>query len=121
MSLQPKAKEVRRYVDKMITLAKRGTDHAKMQANAWVYDRALVDALFEKVHQRYGQRKGGYCRVIGRTRYRRGDAAQMALLSLVESDEEVAQMKAGQPAEDEEAAPAQSKDSASDAAAGQAA
>jgi large subunit ribosomal protein L17 len=71
--LQPKAKAARKYVDKMITLAKRGDDHARNQAKGFVYNADLVDR-----HQ------GGYCRVVNEAKIRRGDAAEMALLQFID-------------------------------------
>jgi len=67
----------------MITLAKRGTPHAKMQMNAFVYDKDLVDAVFEEGPKRYSDREGGYCRVVRDLRTRRGDNAEMAIIELV--------------------------------------
>ena len=78
-----KAKALRKYVDHMITLAKRGTLHTRRQALAWVYDKDLVASLFEQVPERYADRNGGYCRVIREELPRRGDSAQMAIIELV--------------------------------------
>ena len=78
-----KAKALRKYVDHMITLAKRGTLHTRRQALAWIYDKDLVASLFEQVPVRYADRQGGYCRVIREELPRRGDSAQMAIIELV--------------------------------------
>ena len=78
-----KAKALRKYVDHMITLAKRGTLHTRRQALSWVYDKDLVASLFEQVPERYADRNGGYCRVIREELPRRGDSAQMAIIELV--------------------------------------
>lgn len=78
-----RAKAVRKPVDHIITLAKRGNLHARRQALAWVYDKDLVRRVFEKAPERYAQRHGGYCRVI-KTLCRRGDSAQMAFIEMVE-------------------------------------
>jgi large subunit ribosomal protein L17 len=78
-----KAKALRKYVDHMITLAKRGTLHTRRQALAWIYDKDLVASLFEQVPERYADRQGGYCRVIREELPRRGDSAQMAIVELV--------------------------------------
>jgi len=78
----PKAKAVRKHVDHMITLAKRGDLHARRQALGWIYDKSLVKSLFEAAPDRYGDRDGGYCRVL-RTVRRRGDFAKMAIIELV--------------------------------------
>lgn len=66
----------------MITLAKDGSLHARRQALGYIYDKALVHALFEQVPERYGDRNGGYTRVL-RTMPRRGDNAPMGIIELV--------------------------------------
>lgn len=82
--LLARAKEVRGKVDKMITLAKKGTLHHRRQALAYIYDKTLVKALFEQAPARYGARKGGYCRLIREeSPGRRGDGAKMAFVELV--------------------------------------
>eukprot|EP01039_Chlorochromonas_danica_P001575 gene1575-1720_t len=78
-----RAKELKRRVDKMITLAKKGTLHHRRQALAYIYDKDLVASLFEQAPERYGERQGGYCRVIHEEGSRRGDNAKMAILELV--------------------------------------
>jgi large subunit ribosomal protein L17 len=78
-----KAKAIRKYVDHMITLAKRGTLHTRRQAMGFLYDKDLVASLFEQVPERYAERNGGYCRVIREDLPRRGDSAQMAIVELV--------------------------------------
>ncbi len=77
-----RAKVVRSEVDRMITLAKDGSLAARRQAAAYLYDPKLVKSLFEDAPDRYGDRSGGYTRVI-RTVRRRGDNAEMAVLELV--------------------------------------
>lgn len=78
-----KAKELRKHVDHMITLAKTGTLHTRRQALGYIYDKDLVDSLFEAAPERYGDRNGGYCRVIREELPRRGDGADMAIIELV--------------------------------------
>lgn len=78
-----RAKELRREVDHMITLAKKGTLHHRRQAMAYMYDKDLVASLFEQAPGRYGERQGGYCRIIREKLLRRGDNAQMAIVELV--------------------------------------
>lgn len=78
-----RAKAIRPYVDKMIGLAKRGTLHARRQALGFIYDKDLVKNLFNKVPERYGERNGGYCRVIREYKFRRGDNAELAIIELV--------------------------------------
>jgi len=78
----PKAKEVRKIADKMITLAKRGDLHARRQALAFIRDPKVVSKLFDKLRAEYQDRQGGYTRII-QTGNRNGDAAPMAILELV--------------------------------------
>lgn len=77
-----KAKEVRKVVDKMITLAKRGDLHARRQALSFMQDNKVVAKLFDSLKDDYMDRNGGYTRII-QTGQRRGDAAPMAILELV--------------------------------------
>ncbi|MBO0349562.1 50S ribosomal protein L17 [Phormidium pseudopriestleyi FRX01] len=77
-----RAKAVRPEVERMITLAKNGSLPARRQAMGYVYDKQLVHALFEKAQERYGNRQGGYTRIM-RTVSRRGDNADMAIIELV--------------------------------------
>lgn len=77
-----RARAVRKWVDKMITLAKGGSLHERRQAMAWVYDKELVAALFEEVPKRYADRNGGYCSVKREFRARRGDNAELASCEL---------------------------------------
>jgi large subunit ribosomal protein L17 len=66
----------------MISLAKDGTLAARRRAIGYIYDKQLVHALFDKAQDRYGDRNGGYTRII-RTVRRRGDNAEMAIIELV--------------------------------------
>jgi large subunit ribosomal protein L17 len=86
--MQVKAKAAVKYVDHIITLAKRGDDHARIQAKAFVYDPHLVDNIFIGAPQRFKDRDGGYCRVIRppTIALRRGDRAEMAILQLSDLD-----------------------------------
>ncbi|KAK3212870.1 hypothetical protein Dsin_017576 [Dipteronia sinensis] len=77
-----RASAVRKYVDKMITLAKDGSLHKRRQALGFIYEKQIVHALFAEVPDRYGERNGGYTRII-RTLPRRGDNAPMAFIELV--------------------------------------
>lgn len=77
-----RAKAVRATTDKIISLAKDGTLHARRQALGYVYDKQLVHALFEQASERYSDRNGGYTRIY-RTVPRRGDNAEMAIIQLV--------------------------------------
>ena len=81
----PKAKAVKPLVEKMITLAKRDTLHARRQAAAFLETPAAVKKLFDKLGTRFGQRNGGYTRVV-RLGWRKGDGAEQAMLELVGSE-----------------------------------
>ena len=78
----PKAKEVRRVAEKMITLGKRGDLHARRQALAYIRSKDVVAKLFDTLSEQYAHRQGGYTRII-RTGVRPGDAAPMAIIELV--------------------------------------
>jgi large subunit ribosomal protein L17 len=81
----PKAKAIKPLVEKMITLAKRDTLHARRQAAAFLETPASVKKLFDKLGTRFGQRSGGYTRVV-RMGWRKGDGAELAMLELVGSE-----------------------------------
>ena len=88
-----KAKELRRWVDKVITLAKRGDLHARRQALAIVREKDVVHKLFEDAQNRFGQVNGGYSRIIKIGR-RPGDAAPMSLIELVSAEQQTKKGKA---------------------------
>jgi large subunit ribosomal protein L17 len=81
----PKAKAVRPLVDRMITLAKRDTLHTRRQAAAFLETPDAVKKLFDKLGTRFGQRNGGYTRVV-RLGWRKGDGAEQAMVELVGSE-----------------------------------
>ncbi|MEL6568643.1 MAG: 50S ribosomal protein L17 [Pseudomonadota bacterium] len=83
----PKAKEMKPFMDKLITLAKKGDLHARRQAIAKVRDRDAVKKLFEVMGDRYAERQGGYTRVL-KAGFRHGDNAPMAVIELVDRDED---------------------------------
>lgn len=80
-----KAKAVRPLVEKMITLAKRDSLHTRRQAAAFLETPAAVQKLFDKLGTRFGQREGGYVRLV-RLGNRKGDGAEQAMLELVGSE-----------------------------------
>src|SRR6202030_587479 len=80
-----KAKAARPLVEKMITLAKRDTLHTRRQAAAFLETPAAVKKLFDKLGTRFGQRNGGYTRVV-RLGFRKGDGAEQAIIELVRSE-----------------------------------
>ena len=82
----PKAKEVSRWADHLITLAKRGDLHARRQALAIVREKAVVHKLFDQAAERFGSVSGGYTRVVKLGR-RPGDAAPISLVELIYSQE----------------------------------
>jgi large subunit ribosomal protein L17 len=82
----PKAKELRRIADKIITLGKRGTPHARRIAQREVRETEVVEKLFGPIADRFKARPGGYTRVV-RLGRRHGDNAEMALIELVERTE----------------------------------
>ncbi len=82
---KPKAKELRSFADKMVTLGKRGTLHARRQAFAFLRDDAVVQKLFDSLAERYKDRQGGYTRVLA-AGHRYGDDAPMAVIELVDRD-----------------------------------
>ena len=98
----PKAKEMRRVVDRLITLAKRGDLHARRVAAARVRDERMVRKLFDVLGPRYQERNGGYTRVL-KAGYRYGDSAPMAVLELVDRDPEARGQDSGPTQEAEEA------------------
>lgn len=81
-----KAKELRRWADHVITLAKRGDLHARRQALSIVHDKVVVHKLFERAQELFGNRAGGYTRLVKVGR-RPGDAAPMTLVELVIPEE----------------------------------
>ncbi|MEL0108148.1 MAG: 50S ribosomal protein L17 [Rhodospirillaceae bacterium] len=84
----PKAKELRRFADKIITLGKQGTLHARRQAAAVVRDDEVLRKLFDTLAERYKDRAGGYTRVL-RAGHRYGDNAPLAIIELVDRDPDV--------------------------------
>jgi large subunit ribosomal protein L17 len=97
----PKAKELRRVADRLITLAKRGGLHARRLAFARIRDEAMVSKLFETLGPRYAKRPGGYTRVL-KAGFRYGDSAPMAVIELVDRDEEARGLDSGPTQEREE-------------------
>ncbi len=80
-----RAKELRKVIDKMITLGKRGDLHARRQALQVIRDPRVVAKLFEMIALRYSERPGGYTRII-KLENRQGDNAPMAIIELVEEN-----------------------------------
>lgn len=80
-----KAKEARPIAEKMITLAKKGTLHARRQAAAFIRKESVITKLFNDLGPRFGQRPGGYSRIV-KLGPRSGDGADMVLLELIGSE-----------------------------------
>ena len=97
----PKAKELRRVMDRLITLAKRSNLHSRRLAVARVRDEVMVKKLFDILGPRYAERSGGYTRVL-RAGYRYGDSAPMAVIELVDRDPEARGQDSG-PTQDQDA------------------
>jgi len=79
----PRAKELKRVADKMITLGKRGDLHARRQAASFIRERDVVTKLFDDLAKRFASRPGGYTRVL-KSRIRVGDAAPLSIVELVD-------------------------------------
>jgi len=82
----PKAKELRRFVEPMVTKAKESSVHRKRQAFAKLQDRSAVSKLFDELAPRYAKRPGGYTRIL-KAGYRDGDNAPMAVIEFVDRPE----------------------------------
>ena len=94
----PKAKELKRFADKIVTLAKRGTPNARRIAYRDVRDAEVLEKLFGPLKERYAARAGGYTRIV-RLGRRRGDNAEMAVLELVDRAPAVEEKDEGAKAE----------------------
>jgi large subunit ribosomal protein L17 len=100
----PKAKDLRRVADRLITLAKRGDLHARRLAQSRLRDEAMVAKLFGTLGPRYADRPGGYTRVL-KAGFRYGDSAPMAVIELVDRDPDARGMDSGPVQNDGEEAP----------------
>ena len=102
LTTQAKAKELRPYIEKLITLAKRGGLSNRRLAQARLLDETQLKKLFDILAERYADREGGYTRII-KAGYRAGDAAPMALIEFVDRDEAAKGQDSGPVMNDEEA------------------
>lgn len=98
----PKAKEARKMAEKVITLGKKGGLHNVRLAQRLVKDREVLEKIFGELKTRYASRKGGYTRLM-RGGFRRGDAADIAILELVDRPEAAPAPAAEKPAEEKKA------------------
>ncbi len=83
ITTEAKAREARIFAERMITLGKRGDLHARRRALGFIYDKKIVEKVFDDLGQRYSSRPGGYTRLV-KLEPRSGDGARMAQLELVE-------------------------------------
>ena len=90
----PKAKELSPFVDKLITLGKRGNLHARRQALSVLRDETITGKLFATLAPRYAERDGGYTRVL-RAGFRYGDSAPLAVIELVDRDPDAKGLDSG--------------------------
>ena len=96
----PKAKDLRRVVDRLITLGKRGDLHSRRQALSVLRDSKITAKLFDELAARYKDRPGGYTRVL-KAGFRYGDMAPMAVIELVDRDPEAKGQDSGPTQEQE--------------------
>ena len=90
----PKAKDLRRVIDRLITLGKRGDLHARRQALSVLRDSEITAKLFDDLAERYKERSGGYSRVL-KAGFRYGDMAPMAIIELVDRDPDAKGLDSG--------------------------
>ena len=88
MTTLPKAKEIRPLAEKMITLGKRDSLHARRQVQSYVLRDAVAKKVFDTVAPKFADRKGGYSRII-KLGNRKGDGADLAIIELLGSELEV--------------------------------
>jgi large subunit ribosomal protein L17 len=101
----PKAKDLRPIVEKLVTLAKKGSLHARRQAISQIGDEEQVTKLFAVLAERYRNRQGGYTRVL-KAGFRYGDSAPMAVIELVDRNPDEKGKDSGPPRNEGEAATA---------------
>lgn len=99
----PKAKELRPFVEKLVTLSRRGADnlHARRLAISQIRDETQVRKLFDVIGPRYGERPGGYIRVL-KAGFRHGDNAPMAFVEFVDRDLDAKGLDSGPVMQDDE-------------------
>ena len=90
----PKAKELRPYIEKLITLAKRGGLSNRRLAMGRLQDETQLKKLFDVLAERYSDREGGYTRII-KAGYRASDSAQLAVIEFVDLDEDAKGLDSG--------------------------
>lgn len=90
----PKAKEVRRWADRMIGLGKEGGLHARRRALGFIRDKAVVRKVFETLAPRFKERNGGYTRIV-KVGWRRGDHAPISVIELLAAEAATAESASG--------------------------
>ncbi|MGC9967580.1 MAG: 50S ribosomal protein L17 [Syntrophobacteraceae bacterium] len=108
----PKAKEMRRWAEWMITLGKHGDLHSRRQALSVIREKSVVYKVFDELAKRYQNRAGGYTRIV-KVGFRRGDAAPMCMLELITEAGETAKKKVKKSRKKAEAAPAKAENPSS--------
>ncbi len=109
----PKAKEMRRWAEWMITLGKHGDLHSRRQALSVIREKDVVHKVFAELAQRYQNRAGGYTRIV-KVGFRRGDASPMCMLELIAEEGGKAKQKKGKKSSQKaEAAPVKPESSTS--------
>jgi large subunit ribosomal protein L17 len=108
----PKAKEMRRWAEWMITLGKHGDLHARRQALSVIREKNVVYKVFEELAKRYQDRAGGYTRIV-KVGFRRGDASPMCMLELITDGGEKGKKKGKKSKKKAEAAPTKTESSTS--------
>lgn len=103
-----KAKEVRRLADKLITLGKKDTTHARRRAFSLLSDKKNTQKIFATLASRFAGREGGYTRIV-RTGYRAGDGSEMAILEYLPAEEKMVKAKKGKKKKKTETAKAGAK------------
>src|SRR5262249_40228491 len=101
MTTLPKAKEVRPLAEKMITLGKRDSLHARRQVQAYLLKEAIAKRVFDTIAPKFADRKGGYSRII-KLGYRKGDGADLAIIELNGSELEVKKAERAEKAKEKE-------------------
>ncbi|MFN3413880.1 MAG: 50S ribosomal protein L17 [Thermoanaerobaculum sp.] len=96
----PKAKELRPIAERMVTLGRKNSVHARRLVNRWVSDRDLIKKLFSEIAPRFATRPGGYTRIV-KLGPRKGDGAELAILEFV--DYKLPQAKKAKEAKEEKA------------------
>ena len=104
----PKAKEMRRWAEWMITLGKHGGLHCRRQALSVIREKDVVYKVFEELAKRYENRAGGYTRIV-KVGFRRGDASPMCMLELITEGGDKTKKKGKKTPKKAEAAPAKTK------------